>query len=368
MAQDLDEKQKIITYSVDVYITLGLITLFAYYSLQLISPFISVLLWAIILAVAIHPLYEGLRVKIGGKGGLASLLIGLIGLTILLVPAVLVAQSMLETLGDLSGRLREGDFEVPPPPDSIEDWPLIGGKLYAIWSSAHDDLRATLAPYAPQIERTALSMLEAGAGIAIGVLQFALSIIFAAVFLSFSEALSGTLSTLANRIASERGRSFVSMAGATIRNVSRGILGVAVIQGGLASIGILAAGLPFAGFLAALTVAACIVQVPILVIVPTIIYVWSADTTLVAILYTAFMVPVLLSDNVLKPVLMARGLETPMVVILIGVIGGTVSAGIVGLFIGPVVLALFYKMIEIWVGSLKTDESAEASPPPDATG
>ena len=129
---------------------------------------------------------------------------------------------------------------------------------------------------------------------------------------------------------------------------------------------IFVAGLPFAGFLSAIAVAACVVQVPILVIAPMIIYVWSAQSTVFAAIFTAYMVPVLLSDNVLKPILMARGLETPMIVILVGVIGGTISSGLMGLFLGPVVLALFYKMILVWIGRDESESAGAAQNTPSA--
>jgi predicted PurR-regulated permease PerM len=361
MADDGETKNRVISYSIDIYITLGLISLFAYFSLQILSPFISVLLWAIILAVAIHPVFEKIKAAIGGRDGLAATIICLFGLVFLLVPAFFAVQSIIETFGEWARVLKGGTFAVPPPSDAVKDWPLIGGRVHALWTDAATNLGATLKHFAPQLEAAGLKMLSAGAGLLGGVLQFALSIIFAAVFLCYSAPLAGGTKNVAHRISTARGRALVEMAGATIRNVSRGILGVAVIQGGLAAIGILVAGLPFAGLLAAAVVASCIVQVPILVIVPTIIYVWSAEPTTFALIYTVYMVPVLLSDNVLKPVLMARGLETPMAVILIGVIGGTVSNGLMGLFIGPVVLALFYKMVTNWMSAaLQEGEDAKA--------
>jgi predicted PurR-regulated permease PerM len=366
MDRDIAEKQKVITYSVDVYIMLGLITLFAYFSLKFISPFVAILAWAAILAIALHPLFEKLREAVGGRHGLAATIIAVTGLVILIITSILIAKSMVGTLGDLAQSLRNDTFAIPAPAESVRGWPWIGERIYLIWNDAHTDIGATLKTYRPQIERIALSMAGAGGGILLGVLQFILSIVFASVFLAFSDPLSQATSTLAGRISTTRGRKFVEMAGATVRNVSRGILGVAVSQGGLASIGVFVAGLPFAGFLSAIAVAACVVQVPILVIAPMIIYVWSAQSTVFAAIFTAYMVPVLLSDNVLKPILMARGLETPMIVILVGVIGGTISSGLMGLFLGPVVLALFYKMILVWIGRDESESAGAAQNTPSA--
>lgn len=352
----LDEqllRKRVITNSVDVFVTLALISLFVYFSLRILSPFISILLWAGIMAVALYPVFVALRDRIGGRASLAATIMVLIGLCLLFGPAWLIVQSILDTVGPLASQLKGDEFSVPPPNEAVKDWPLIGNWLYKTWAQASINLQQTAAHFAPQLANVATFLLKAGGGLAGGVLQFALSIAVAGVLLRYAEPLTNGCNTLANRVASERGRALVQMAGATVRNVSRGVLGVAIIQGGLASVGIFAIGMPFAGFVSALCIAGSIVQVPFLVIVPAIIYVWAVEPTVPALLFTVYMIPVLLSDNVLKPILMARGLETPMIVIFIGVIGGTILSGLLGLFIGPVVLAVFYKMIIVWVSSIE---------------
>ncbi|MEM6422307.1 MAG: AI-2E family transporter, partial [Pseudomonadota bacterium] len=228
--------------------------------------------------------------------------------------------------------------------------------VHAIWTEASVNFGQFASTYAETIQDAAKKMLGISAGLLGGVLQFALSIVFAAVFMSFADPLVKITDRLAERIARDRGSAMLMMAAQTARNVTKGVIGVAVIQGGLGAIGVLAVGMPFAGVVAALLVASTLIQAPILVIVPSIIYVWSAEPVLTAVIFTAYMVPVLLSDNVLKPVLMARGLETPMIVILIGVIGGTVSGGLLGLFTGPVVLAVAHKMMIMWIESISPHE------------
>lgn len=360
MARTEIDRQRVITLSVDVFISIGLIALFLWLSLRIVAPFVSVLIWAVILAVALYPVFERLRGWLGGRSGRAAALIGLLGLIVIIGPTILVVQALIESVAEWAGRLQDGKLQLPPPPDGVADWPLIGGWLHATWSEASANLGATAEHYAPEIRKAGTAMLGTGAGLLVGVLQFALSVVFAAAFLAYSGPLSRASALVAGRV-SDRGQAMLEMAGATIRNVSRGVLGVAVIQGGLAAIGIIAAGLPFAGFLAVAVIGACIVQVPPLVIVPLIVYVWSAEPTTVALIFTAYMVPVLFLDNVLKPILMARGLTTPMVVILIGVIGGTLSSGLLGLFIGPVILALFYEMVVTWVAyGTEREERAQA--------
>jgi predicted PurR-regulated permease PerM len=362
MQDDQLVRRRAMTISVDVFVTLAIISFLAYLSLQIMAPFLTVLIWAIILAVTLFPLFLGLKKKIGGKSGWAGTIIALIGLVILFVPTFIIVDSIIDTLGPLASKVSEGDLAVPPPDEGVKDWPIIGDKLYKIWSQANEDFKETFAHFGPQLRIFATRLLGLGAGLAGGVLQFALSIIFAAVILGYAEPLSKASSSLAERISSERGKGFLEMAAATVRNVSRGILGVALIQGGLASVGIFVMGLPFPGVLSAVTIASTIVQVPFLVIVPMIIYAWSTEPVLAATIFTAYMIPVLISDNFLKPILMARGLETPMIVILIGVIGGTVSSGLLGLFIGPVILAVSYKMVTAWISPGAETGAAETGP------
>lgn len=377
MKDELVARQQAIRLSVDIFISLGVIVLIAYLALSVIAPFLSVVIWALIMAIGVYPYFVMLRRRMGPAGGWASTLIALIGLVVLIIPTVLVVQGILESLGPFARSLADGSIHVPPPNEAIKDWPLIGEPIYATWAQASDNLGAVAAQYAGQIRETASRMLAISAGLLGGVFQFALSIVFAAVFMSYADPLVKITDQLAERIASNRGSAMLMMAAQTARNVTKGVIGVAVIQGGLGALGIMALGMPFAGVVAALMVASTLVQAPVLVIVPTIIYAWAAEPTFAALIFTVYMIPVLLSDNVLKPVLMARGLETPMVVILIGVIGGTLSGGLIGLFTGPVILAVFHKMLLMWLQSVSAtvaqaplgegDAPAEAAAEPAAT-
>lgn len=366
MADDRQVREAMIRNSVDVFISVSVVALVGYMAISVIAPFLSVVVWAVIMAVGAYPAYRALAVWMGGRTGWAATLIALIGLVVLLIPTVLIVQSIVDSLGPLAASLVSGEFSVRPPPETVKGWPIIGERVFELWAAASDNLKAFLRDYATQIEKIAGTMLSIGAGLVGGVLQFALSIVFAAIFMSYADPLVKLSDRVAARIASHRGSAMLTMAGQTARNVARGVIGVAVIQGGLGAIGVLAVGMPFAGVVAALLIGSTLIQAPILVILPTIIYVWTAEPTLTALIFTAYMVPVLLSDNVLKPVLMARGLETPMVIILIGVIGGTISAGLLGLFTGPVILAVFHKMVVTWIESMQPPEpEAETEDPAD---
>ncbi len=353
-------KKQVMRSAVDVYVLLALITLFFVLSFRVLSPFVMVLVWAAILAVALFPLFASLAQKLGDRKGLAATILALIGLIILFFPAVFVVESAVDTVAPLASALHDGNVELPPANPSVKDWPLIGERIFRLWNQASSDLGQVLKHFAPQLKDLAAFVLNMGTAMAAGLLQFALSVIFAAVILAYAQPLSQLCYRLAARLADDKGRELVDMAGATVRNVSKGILGVAVIQGGLAAIGIIVVGMPFAPFIGALAIASSIVQVPFLVLIPVIIYVWTAEPTVTALIFTAYMVPVLISDNFLKPILMARGLETPMIVILIGVIGGTVAAGLLGLFMGPVILAVFYQMVVYWTATPDDPPTADS--------
>ncbi|WP_339951162.1 AI-2E family transporter [uncultured Albimonas sp.] len=365
-------RQRVITLSVDVFVTIGVLALFMALSFELIAPFASILIWSVILAVALAPAFDWLNARLGGRRGRTATVMALLGLVIIIGPTILIVNSLVDSVGELLAHIRDGTLTLPPPAESVRDWPLVGAKLFETWQEASVDLLALSQQYAPKLREIAASLAGAGAGLILGVLQFALSVIFAAVFLAWAAPLSEATSRVAGRI-SARGRAMTMMASKTIQNVSRGVIGVAIVQGGLAAIGIIVAGLPLGGFLAAAAVMACVIQMPPLVIIPLIILDWAINPTLHAAIFTLYMIPVLFLDNVLKPILMARGLTTPMVVIMIGVIGGTLSMGLLGLFIGPVILALFYEMVTTWI-AFETDtldpelEAAAAPPPPPLPG
>jgi predicted PurR-regulated permease PerM len=335
---------------IDIVIRLALLGLLAYWAGLLIAPFVILVVWAIILAVAVYPLYNWLRARLGGRGSLASLLVTLIGLAIILGPAVVLSSSLIDTAQTVSSGLRDGTLIIAPPPETVRDWPLIGDKIHGAWSHASNNLSGFINKYAATILAQSGAVAGSIAGIGGSVLGFAVSIIIAAFLYGRGPALAEAASHFAARIAERRGVEFVQLAGATIRNVSRGVIGISFLQATLAGIGLIVAGIPAAGLIALVVLVLGIIQIgPGLVLFPVIIWVWTAMDTMTALLFTIYMVPVALVDNVLKPIVMAKGLKTPMLVIFIGVIGGTLAHGLIGLFLGPIVLAVFYDLLIAWV-------------------
>lgn len=345
-------KAEVTRFAIDLTVRIALIAGVIYASLLLLRPVAPLILWAIILSVAVYPLFKVVRTRLGLGNGVTATLLSLLLLVLLLTPVIVLAGSAIETLDAYARMLLRGEHVVPPPPESVRAWPFVGEQVYAFWLRGSEDIRTLLASHVGQIASLGRWVGRIAAGVVLEVLQFAGAIIVAGVLLAYAEKLGETVGGLAGRIADARGRHFVEITGSTIRNVSQGVIGVALLQSALLGIGMLVAGVPFAGAITFVCLVLAIVQVgPNIVMIPVIIWVWVDHPVLVAALFTAYTVPLLLLDNVLRPILMARGLQTPMAVIVAGVICGTLAGGLIGLFVGPVVLAVFYDLVTAWIAA-----------------
>ena len=334
----------------DLVIRLTVVGLFAYFSLTLLAPFAIMVIWAVILAVALYPAFAALRKLLGGRGGLAATLITLLGLVIIVAPLGAVTVNVAETTLELVADFENQTVAVPRPPESVREWPVIGEKVHAAWSLASSNLEAAVKRFGPPLLQAAGAIVGKIAGVGFGMLGFAVSVLIAGFLFVPGPRLGEVIKTFARRIAAERGAHFVDLAGATIRNISRGVIGVALLQALLTGLILSLFGVPAAGVIAFLVLIFCIVQVgPVPVVLPVIIWAWSTKDTGPALLLTLLLIVIPVIDNVLKPILMARGLSTPMLVILLGVIGGTVSYGLIGLFLGPILLGIFYELLMAWV-------------------
>ncbi len=337
-------------FVIDVAVRLALIAGVLYVSLLLLRPVAPLLLWSVILAVAVYPLYQLLQRRAYMRPWLAATLLSFLLLVLLVTPVILLSTSAIDTLEGYARMLLQGDRILPPPPASVRTWPLVGERLHEFWMAAANDSRSFVTSHVGQIASLGRFVGSIAAGVAVEVLQFAAAIIISGVLLAYSDRLSATVADLAGRVADARGRHFIEIADSTIRNVSQGVIGVALLQSALLGLGMLVAGVPFAGAITFACLVLAIVQVgPNIIMIPVIIWMWIAMPLATAALFTVYTVPLLLLDNVLRPVLMARGLQTPMSIILAGVICGTITGGLIGLFVGPVVLAVFYDLVMSWM-------------------
>lgn len=350
------------TQAVEIAVRLGIIFLILAACIQILSPFVSLLVWAAIIAVSVFNPFLRLTAALGGRKKLAVILFSVIGVAVILVPVVSLSLSMADSAAKLGHDIMEGTVHVPPPAESVRDWPVIGKQTYSLWSQASSNLHDFLAKYPDQVKTFGRALLAGAAGIGFGLLQFIVSLLIAAAFLSGSATIVRALQTLASRLADERGQELLDMSVGTIRSVAVGVIGIAAFQAILVGLGMMVAGVPAAGLLALVALVLCIAQVPLLILMlPVAIYVFSIQSTTIAIVFLIYSIVVSVSDAALKPMFLGRGVDAPMLVILLGAIGGMMTAGIVGLFTGAVVLAVGYKLFRAWVelGGTKPSELAE---------
>ena len=342
----------------DVLIRAALILALALLCFQVFAPFLTLMVWALILAVAIYPLHQRLARRIGGRQGLAATLIVLLASVVIVAPSAALMGHFADTVREFVHGLHTNTLHVPPPRPGVETWPLVGPKAHALWTQAHTDLPAVVANLQPKIGDLARSALGMVAGIAGGILGFLAAFVIAGIIMAYGQGGARSAENIFARIVGpERAAEFAKLCTATIRAVAQGVIGVALIQAIVIGVTLMVADVPFAGVLALVVLVLGIAQIPaLLVTVPAIIYIWASGqyTTGPAVMYTIVLGIGGIADNFLKPLMLGRGVDAPMPVILLGALGGMAAAGILGLFVGAVLLALGYQIFMGWVSTPPT--------------
>ena len=295
---------------------------------------------------------------------LAATLFIVVGLAIVLIPGWAMTKSAILSLTSFAAELRGGSVQVPPPSESVAGWPLIGQKLYAVWAGAAANLEATLNQFQPQLREIGIWLARTIGSTALGMLQIAVSVIIAGVVMLYADSGYSLSCSIAKRISPNRGAHLTDISIATIRSVTNGVIGVGVIQGALAGIGFFAMGVPHAGLLAAIVLITSIIQIPaLLIIAPIVVWVFSFAAPVPATIFAVYMLFAALSDNVLKPLMLGRGVDLPAIIVLFGAIGGMIAYGVIGLFLGAVILGLAYTILSDWLQV--TDAVTAAEPAGD---
>lgn len=342
--------------SVEVFIRLGLIFGLMIWCFQILSPFLPTIVWALVIAAALLPAFNWFKAKIRRGPGMSATIFTLIILTAILTPSFMLSGTLINTAQEYAKELEDGSLQVPPPPERVKNLWLVGERLHATWGLASENLEAALEQFESQIRKAANWLLRTAAGAGLGILQFALAVAISGVFLAYQESGSGFARRLGGRLAGAEGERFASMASSTVRSVAQGVLGVAVIQAIMAGILLMVYSVPGAGLWTLLILILATVQLPtILVLLPTMIYVGSVNDLLPTVIFVILALAVGLSDNILKPILLGRGSSQPMLVIFLGAIGGFILNGIVGLFVGAVILALGYDLFMLWLNQGKLE-------------
>ena len=339
--------------AIEIAVRLGVLLLVVVWCLQIVAPFLGIVVWALIIAIAIDGPYQRICRALGGRQGLTATLFVLIGLSALIVPAALLSETLVGGATRYATELAAGDLAVPPPPDKVADWPVVGERVHAAWLLASENLGAALARIGPHLGAVSRRLLGAAGAAGIAMLQLAASLIIAGALLPRADDRRASTDRLAARLAGPRGPELARLAQSTVRSVVQGICGVAVIQAVLAGIGFIVAGVPAAGFWALLVLITAIVQLPVAIaLLPTVVLVFSSSSTPVAVGFAAWCLFISLIDNVLKPILFGRGAKVPTLVIFLGAIGGMLSMGIIGLFLGAVVLTVGYELFVAWLADV----------------
>jgi predicted PurR-regulated permease PerM len=333
----------------DIMIRLAFLALVIAWCMMILFPFTSILLWGLILAMALTPLQHTLSRLMGGKQKLAAIIIVIAGLVLILVPGWLFVGSVADGARELKTSFDAGTLTIPPPPEKVKTWPLIGNALYAAWNGASLDLEKTVMQHREEIIGYGKKLFQGFISVGSGIFQMIISLIIAG-FLMVTPGAGESIRMFFRKIAGEKGDEFADIMYKTVGNVVKGILGVALIQSFLIGIGFVLAGVPLAGIWTLLVLMLSILQIPPpLVVIPVVVYLFSTLETVPAVLWSVYLVAAAISDNVLKPIMLGKGAPVPMLVIFLGVIGGFMLSGFIGLFTGAIVVSLGYKLLATWV-------------------
>src|SRR3974390_3387349 len=215
--------------ALDASIHIGLAVLLTAACLFILLPFIPLITWGIIIAVAAFPSFKKLQGALGGRAALSAVLFTLAFLAVLMIPCYLLAQSLIQGVQVLTAHIKDGSLTIPPPPDSVATWPIIGAQLSRVWAKASTNLTDVLMQFTPQIKSAFPAVLSATAGVGFTLLQFILSIVVAGAILAKAQAAYEVVRSLMNRLFGEKGPEYQQLIGSTIRSVTSGILGVAFI-------------------------------------------------------------------------------------------------------------------------------------------
>lgn len=342
-------EKRVVARFLDMFIKFGLILALGSFCFTVFSPFMNMMLWALILAVTLYPLHQRLAARLGGKQGRAATLLILLGILLIVAPTAAMLGSLGDSVSALVDKVENHTLVIPPPSAGIAYIPLVGAKIHGLWMKASVDLPGLLISYKPQLGDMAKQTVAMLASMGGGLLGFVASFIVAGIIMAWGA--PGAIS--AERITDERkGLALTKLCTSTIRAVAMGVIGVAFIQALLAGVIMSLAGIPAVGIFFVLALILGIAQVPVILVTgPAIAFMWMAGDhgTLLNVLYTVLLIVAGMADNVLKPLLLGRGVDAPMPVVLLGALGGMATNGILGMFIGATLLSIGYRIFMAWV-------------------
>lgn len=338
----------------DTSIRLILILAIISWCLMIMFPFVNIILWSFILAIALYSLHDKLAKRLGGRPKLASFIIVFSLLLVFVIPTWFLVSSLIEEVKELKVSYDSGTLRVPPPEESVKSWPVIGEQVFHTWQSASVNLEHTITKHKDQLLEIGKKLADGIVSAAGGVVQIVVSLIIAGVLLAIG-GVGVAVRKFLKKVAGDSGDEFGDITVQTIRSVANGVIGEAFILALMNGVLFLLAGVPYAGLWALLVFVLAVLQMPVYIVtVPIMIYFFAEKETVSAILWTISLLLVSLSDNILTPLMLGKNAPVPMIVIFIGVVGGVMLSGFIGIFTGAIVMSLGYKMLIGWVN---TDEA-----------
>jgi predicted PurR-regulated permease PerM len=320
-------------------------------SFWIVQPFLPAIVWATAIVVASWPLMREVQRRLWNRRALAVAVMTIVLLLVLIVPLAMAIITIVDNADKIAGWVTSlATMKLPPPPAGVRNLPLVGAKIAAAWEQAvvagAEDLAARLAPYAGKVVGWFVSQVG---NLGLITLQFLLTVIIAAVLFANGEAAAGRLIRFARRLAGDQGEAVLRLAAQAIRGVALGVGVTALVQAFLGGVGLAVVGIPFAAILTAIMFVLCLAQLgPILVLLPAVIWLYWQGHSILGTVLLLWMIVVSSLDNLLRPLLIRRGADLPLLLIIAGVIGGLIAFGFVGIFIGPVVLAVAHTLLEAW--------------------
>ncbi len=322
-------------------------------SLWTMQAFIGPLVWATAIVVATWPMLEGVQRRLGGSRALATTVMTVVMLLIFVVPFFLAIGAMLDASADgvsvVRSYLKTG---LGPPPSWLGSIPFAGERLTAQWlelsAGGPEAFGEAIRPHVKSVAAWLLAITGGFGGLFV---HFLLTVIIAAILYASGETAARGVRAFASRLGGPRGDGAVVLAGQSVRSVALGVVVTALIQTTLAGLGMWVCGVPHPGLLTAIVFVLCIAQIgPFPVLIPAMIWMFAHASTGWAIAFLIWSIPVGILDNFLRPILISRGVELPLILIFAGVIGGLLAFGVIGLFLGPVILAVTYSSVGAWIG------------------
>ncbi|BBU29149.1 hypothetical protein BTHE68_28830 [Burkholderia sp. THE68] len=343
-------------------------------SLYILRPFLPGLIWATTIVVATWPLMRAVQRRCGNRRWIATTVMLLLLLIVIVLPLYQAISTLALHGGEIMAAVKSlPSYALPPPPGWIHDIPLVGQRMSTEWQTLSDaGPGGMLAKLEPYVTIAARWMLAHAAVVGVFVMHMVITIIISGILYMNGEAAGRFVVRFATRIAAQRGAEAVKLAGLAIRAVALGIVVTAVTQSALGGIGLALAGVPAAGIITAIMLMLCLAQIgPLLPLLGGVAWLFWHGAHITGSLLLVWSIMIAMLDNFLRPILIKRGVNLSMLLILSGVLGGMFAFGIVGLFIGPVILAVTSTILNAWINeqpplpqveAMTNDESAKAAP------